>query len=66
MSESAAVAANAPPERGDGPRGPAPPSDLRERVEDFVRENPALSLVAALAAGYLAGRAVSGLFRRWG
>ncbi len=43
---------------------PAGFAENRERVEEFIKENPVLSLTAALAVGYLLGRAVAGLTRR--
>ena len=45
--------------------GAGGPAELRERVEDFVRENPVVSLAAALALGYVVGRAVAGITRRF-
>ncbi|MCK6530227.1 hypothetical protein L6R50_22595 [Myxococcota bacterium] len=51
----------------DGAPWPAASEDIaeaRERVEDFVRRNPALSLALALAAGYVVGRAFAGITRR--
>jgi ElaB/YqjD/DUF883 family membrane-anchored ribosome-binding protein len=36
--------------------------DFNEQAVDFIRENPAICIVGALAAGYVVGRLAS---RRW-
>lgn len=36
--------------------------EFNERAVDFIRENPALAIVGAVAAGYIIGRLAS---RRW-